>query len=41
MTPKHVKVSFETKRGRKVSFGATKQVPKIVKVDFYAKRKKK
>jgi hypothetical protein len=41
MTPKQVKVSFETRKGRKVTFGATKQVPKTAKVDFYAKRKQK
>jgi hypothetical protein len=41
MTPKHVKVSFETRKGKRVTFGANKQVPKTVKVNFYAKRKKK
>jgi len=38
---KPTKVSFHTKDGREVSFKAHKDIPMSVKVEFFAKRKKK
>ena len=37
--PKKVEVKFTTRDGDKVSFNATKKVPKKVNVEFLAKRK--
>ena len=38
---KPVAISFSTTSGKVVEFKAQKDVPKTVRVEFYAKRKKK
>jgi len=38
---KPAKVSFHTRDGREISFKAHKDVPRSVKVEFFAERKKK